>query len=437
MRQHLENGGFGKNRKNFSNRKSFNEASVDCFRFLHTGELWLDRPIRVRGGLPPSLMARVLEGPRRTWERICQLALREDVDLVVLSGNLVDGSRASPADLDAVLAGCETLAQNDIAAIWMAGKAEEQGPWPAELALPDTVHVFSGEEVQQRQVRTRKGTIDVLVWPTSYPWEASREAFLPHQPGQFVLGLARCQSLEELPNIIGVSYWALGGPVPRTDSLPSTVAHAAGPPLIRDADDPALPTVTIAEWNINRRIALREVSVAAIRYATVVLLISPETQWAGLSSQLVQELESRRASSDADWLIAIKLQGPVEALIRWKREGLDAQLLEFVQSRYLQEPPYLWPTDVVWDPVDLGPDEWLKETSFRGEFLRQVHAIYENLVIGQTDAVAALAGPISPGQAVDAIVPIWEEILRQAAFEGLEALSHVSASVKGEASACS
>lgn len=407
---------------------------MDRVIFLHTGELWLDRPIRVRGGLPPSLAARILEAPRRTMERICQVALREDVDLVVFSGNMIDCSRASPCDLDLLVKTFDTLARSNISIVWMAGEAEERGPWPAELPLTDSVYVLSAEELQQRQIPTRKGPVEILVCPSPCPWDAAREALLPHKPDQLVIGLTRSQSAEELPNIIGVVYWALSSSDRKTESREQVLIHSPGAPLVRDFSDDAFPTVTVAEWHAHRRIALREVSVGAIRYATVTLLISGDTQWPGLSAQLVQELESRRASSDADWLIRIKLQGPVEVLVRWKREGLESQLVQFVQSRYLQE-PFIWPVEVIWDPIELGPDEWFKEKSYRGEFLRQVNRVYEDILTGNVDPETLLGIDHTPDSTARNMKPFWEEFIRQSAFEGWEVLADLVISARRDTQA--
>jgi len=363
-------------------------------------------------------------------ERICHVATREDVDLVVFSGNMIDCSRASPRDLELFLRAFDTFARNNIPVVWMAGEAEAKGPWPAELPLADSVHVFSGEELQQRQITTRKGPIEVLVCPSPCPWDATREALLPHKPGQIVIGLTRSRSAEELPTIIGVTYWALCGSERKTESSDQTVIHSPGAPLIRGFSDTAYPTVTIAEWHAHRRIALREVSVGATRYATVTLLISADTQWAGLSSQLVQELESHRASSDADWLIRLELQGPVEVLVRWKREGLESQLVQFIQSRYLQE-PFIWPIEVTWDPIELGPEEWLKEKSYRGEFLRQVNRMYEDILAGNVDREMLLGRDCLPDKTAGNANQFGEEFIRHSAFEGWEVLADLIVSARG------
>ena len=408
---------------------------MDRFSFLHTGDLWLGQPIRVGGGLPPALAARILEAPRETLKRIAQVAITENVDLVILSGNMIDCSHASPADLDVFWTVCESLAQNEIPVVWMAGEAEEKGPWPAESPLPGSMEVFSGQEIEQRQVSTRKGAVQILACPCPCPWDSTQQAWLPHTPGQLVIGLSRGQSRAELPNVIGVGYWALGGNSRKTEALGQAVIHTAGPPLTRDFSSDVLPTVTVVEWNAQRRFALREVSVGAVRHAILTLLISAETQWPGLSSQLVQEVESRRASSHADWLVSIKLQGPADVLVRWKRERLEEQILQFVQGRYIQEPPYVWPTEVTWDPLDFGPEEWLKENSYRGEFLRQVNTIYEEICTGNLDC-EVLNVLAESDEDFDVKNPqFWEEMIRQAAFQGLEVLADLSSSTRRETQA--
>lgn len=395
----------------------------------------MGRPIRIGGGLPPSLAARILEGPRETLKRIAQVAGAENVDLIIFSGNMIDCSRASPADLDVFWKLCESLTQREIPVVWMAGEAEEAGPWPVEWPLPPAVEVFSGHTIEQRPVATRKGPVQILACPSPCPWDPAQQAWLPHTPGQLVIGLSSAQSSEELPNVIGVAYWALGGDCRKTETLGQVVIHRAGPPLTREFSSEVLPTVTLAEWDTQRRFTLREVSVGAVRHAMMTLLISAETQWPSLSSQLVQEVESRRASSHADWLVSIKLQGPADVLIRWKRERLEDQLLQFVQGRYLQEPPYVWPAEVIWDPLDFGPEEWLKENSYRGEFLRQVADTYEELDTGSLDREVSRLFTASDEDSDTTSPQFWEEMIRQAAFQGLEVLADLTISGRRETQA--
>ncbi|MGQ9770854.1 MAG: hypothetical protein ACUVQG_09880 [Thermogutta sp.] len=399
---------------------------MDRFLVLQTGDLYLDRPIRVCGGLPPHLAARVLEGPRETLKRIARLAVTENVDLVIFSGNMIDCSRASAADLDVFAAVCEGLGKSEIPVLWLMGEAEDQGPWPGELPLPNSVHVFSGQEVEQRQVATRKGPVEVIGCPAPCPWDTGREALLPHKPGQLVIGLSRGRGVEELPHVIGVNYWVIIGKYRKTETLGQAIIHSAGPPLTRDFASESLPTVTLTEWDTLRRTSLRELSVGAVRHAVITLLLSADTQWAGLSSQLVQEVESRRASSNADWLIQIKLQGPADVLVRWKRDQVEGQLLQFVRSRYMQEPPYVWPTEIISDPLDFGPEEWLKENSFRGEFFREIGKTYQAVLEKNVDPEVRELLVESDQDDVENGPQSWEELIRQVAFQGLDLLADLA-----------
>lgn len=399
---------------------------MDRFLILQTGELYLHLPIRVCGGLPPHLAARILEAPRHTLERIAQVASREDIDLVLFSGNMIDCCQASPADLEVFATVCEILAKNEIPVVWLRGEAEDQGPWPGELPLPNSVHVFSGQEVEQRQVATRKGPVQVLGCPAPCPWDTDRKALLPHKPGQLVIGLSRGRGVEELPHVIGVNYWVISGRYRKTETLEQAIIHSAGPPLTRDFASEILPTVTLIECDALRRTSLREVSVGSIRHAVLTLLLAANTQWAGLSSQLVQEAESRRASSDADWLIQIKLQGPADILVRWKRERVEEQLLHFVRSRYMQEPPYVWPTEIIWDPLDFGPEEWLKEKSYRGEFFRELDKIYQAVLEKDVDPEVRELLVESNQDDMENGPQSWEELIRQVAFQGLDLLTDLA-----------
>lgn len=89
-------------------------------RILHTSDLHLDAPF-------PGLGAR--EGQRRadllkTFERMVNLAIKRDVRLFLVAGNLFDTSHPSAAVLEAVQAGLRRLADRGIQPVLLAGPCD-------------------------------------------------------------------------------------------------------------------------------------------------------------------------------------------------------------------------------------------------------------------------------------------------------------------------
>ena len=64
--------------------------STQPFRFLHAADLRVDQPV---GGLtkaPEHLRDLLIDAPYRAAEQVFETAIRQDVAMVVLSGNVMD-----------------------------------------------------------------------------------------------------------------------------------------------------------------------------------------------------------------------------------------------------------------------------------------------------------------------------------------------------------
>lgn len=65
------------------------------FRFIHAADLHLDSPFIGISGLDEDLRSFVQESTFRALERLVQLAIGEQVDFIVISGDVYDSSNIS------------------------------------------------------------------------------------------------------------------------------------------------------------------------------------------------------------------------------------------------------------------------------------------------------------------------------------------------------
>ena len=65
------------------------------FRFVHTADLHLDSPIASLALRNEELATLVRGATRRTLERIVDLSIAEQVDALLIAGDLYDGSQTS------------------------------------------------------------------------------------------------------------------------------------------------------------------------------------------------------------------------------------------------------------------------------------------------------------------------------------------------------
>jgi exonuclease SbcD len=66
-----------------------------AFRFIHSADIHLDSPLRSLGLRNPTLGALIGNATRQAFVRIIDLCLEEQVDALVLAGDLYDGDQTS------------------------------------------------------------------------------------------------------------------------------------------------------------------------------------------------------------------------------------------------------------------------------------------------------------------------------------------------------
>jgi DNA repair protein SbcD/Mre11 len=196
-------------------------------RFIHTADLHLGSPFRGLQDLPEHIRSEVRESTLKSFSKVVDLAIEEQVDFMAIAGDIYDQADRS---LRAQLFMQKELGRLDaggIPAMMIHGNHDplEEG-WKASLRLPPSVHVFSAQEVETVPIdKPGRGTI-ACVHGMSYSRAAVTENLaLRYKRANmpvFQLGLlhsnvdgdpghdnyAPC-SRKDL-TAAGLDYWALG-----------------------------------------------------------------------------------------------------------------------------------------------------------------------------------------------------------------------------------
>jgi DNA repair protein SbcD/Mre11 len=195
------------------------------FRFVHSSDLHLERPLGGLGETPAHLADLLIDAPYAAAERVFDLAVSERADFLVLSGDVLDVDRAGPRAVAFLLAQCERLAAREIAVYWAYGAAERRSPWPAELRLPANVHVFARGAAQTlahhsdgEDLAVLVGTSDELHTPEPHRTRKGRaggdapfETLVKPKGGRFALAVIHGRVSGKHLAKSGFDYWACGG----------------------------------------------------------------------------------------------------------------------------------------------------------------------------------------------------------------------------------
>jgi len=196
---------------------------MTSFRFFHAADIHLDSPLKGLANVESSVAERIRSAPRAAFEALIENTIEEEVDFLVIAGDLYDGDWP---DYKTGLFFAEQmgrLRQHEIPVYVLHGNHDAESRITKSLTLPDNVSVFSAREPQT----FRLDKLDVALHGQSYRERAVVDNLVPDYPPPvqhaFNIGVlhtalgdeggahanyAPC-SLSELVEK-GYDYWALG-----------------------------------------------------------------------------------------------------------------------------------------------------------------------------------------------------------------------------------
>jgi len=110
-------------------------------KFLHAADLHLDTPFQGLTGVPAALRAQLIAAPLAALTRLVDLAIAEQVDFVLLVGDLFDQQAQSVATQAGLMAALERLNTAQIPVVLSFGNHDYQ-PAGSQWHFPANVHAF-------------------------------------------------------------------------------------------------------------------------------------------------------------------------------------------------------------------------------------------------------------------------------------------------------
>jgi len=215
---------------------------MPAFSFLHCADIHLGTPMKGIGKMPRGLRERLRDAPGLALGRVVSAAIEHEVDAVLISGDLYDGTERNLAAQVRLRDELERLDEVGIRTLIIAGNHDPLGSLCRGIRLPDSVHLF--DSTPRPVMLTRDGEVLAHVYGVSYPKSATYTnlaAEFPRPSGPFNIamlhtnvgdrsGFARYApcSLEDLTDS-GYDYWALGHvPTRETLNARKPVVHYPG-----------------------------------------------------------------------------------------------------------------------------------------------------------------------------------------------------------------
>ena len=136
-------------------------------RFVHTADIHLDSPLRSLVLRDPALAELIGGAPRLAFERTIDLCLDEQVDALMIAGDLYDRDQTSMKTALFLVAQLRRLDEAGIRVFIVRGNHDAESRITKELVLPEGVKVFGGHSETVELERPR-GETPVVVHGISF-----------------------------------------------------------------------------------------------------------------------------------------------------------------------------------------------------------------------------------------------------------------------------
>ena len=298
---------------------------MSSFRFLHAADIHLDSPLIGLASVESRVAERIRTAPRAAFEALVERAIEDEVDFLVIAGDLYDGTWR---DYKTGLFFAEQMGRLNQARIpiyVLHGNHDAESQITKPLSLPDNVSVFGTRKAETFQIEE----LNVALHGQSFSEKAVLDNLVPDYPapvdGAFNIGVlhtalggmgdhanyAPC-SLQELV-AKGYDYWALGHVHQR--QVLNERPHVVFPGNlqgrhVREAGPKGACLVRVETGEVVEVAAL---TFDVVRWAVLDVDVAAAGSTADVIDLIQQTLAQRAASADGRLLSArIVLQGRTE-----------------------------------------------------------------------------------------------------------------------------
>ncbi|NLF68028.1 MAG: DNA repair exonuclease [Candidatus Anammoximicrobium sp.] len=345
-------------------------------RFLQASDLHLEQPLYGLTEIPDHLRDLLLDAPLQAAARVFETAILEDVDFLILAGDVINPQTACPRAMAFVLDQLEQLRDHKIAVYWCGGKEDPPEAWPEAVALPDNVHVFPKGKIKPFIHRRGEQALASVVGISS-----PADGLVP--VGEFriepanIFTVAVAWGRTEAASAGAhkqIDYWALGGRhEPQTLYQGPQTAQYAGSPQGRCPAEAGAHGCTLVQVDHARKVRTKFIATETVRWRSESLTLTEGANRNELQRQLRSAMQ--RIASEAGGayvLVSWDVQG-CEALARQLRKGeLARELIDWLRTEFGRAKPAVWTTTLTTSASAAIPDELYEEDTILGDFLRAI-----------------------------------------------------------------
>ncbi len=357
-------------------------------RFIHTADLHLDRPFHNMASLPEALYEKISQAPFQTLHTIISTAIEREVDFIILSGDLFDGSNPSLRAKHRFYKEVQRLEAYDIPVFLIHGNHDPLDSMHHEN-WPDHVFRFPATVTVKRFERAGKPSVHLYGF--SYPTRHVKESMLSFYnktPGaDFHIGLLHgylkggngeheAYAPFEIQELLDkdMDYWALGHIHERQQLTTHAPIYYSGTPQglsIKETGEKGINLVTLSEKGYD----IEFVPTADFLFDEMTVNLTGLEQ----ISELMDVIEEKKATWRADGrpgIIRLKLEGMSALHPQLQEPKMKEAFLDALQDGEERYSSFCWIIDLRLNSMSFYPrEQWAEETHFLGDLIRLVDGV--------------------------------------------------------------
>ena len=328
-------------------------------RFVHTADLHLDSPFTGLKSAAPDNVARLLyEATFDAYTKVIDLCITEQVDALLVAGDIYDGADRSFRAQHKFIAGLQQLDDAGIRSFVCHGNHDPLDGWEARLAYPPGCHRFSAEfeSAPVFQDDPDRAVVYGISYSTRDVYDNLVRRLGPVRPGPYRIGLLHANvgnnpdhgayapcTLDDLAQS-GIDYWALGHVHTRQvlrDLEPAAVYP--GNPQGRHANETGPRGAYLVEVDDDRRAHLDFRSLDTVRWERLEVDISAHETDQDMVDAIHDEIRQTLDSAEGRPIVVrmtLTGRGDLNRSLR-RSDTLDG-IVESVNEEWSSQSPFAW-----------------------------------------------------------------------------------------------
>ena len=335
------------------------------FRFIHTADIHLDSPLRSLSLRDPDLAGLIGDATRQALVAIVDLCLEEQVDALIVAGDLYDGDQTSMKTARFLATQMQRLHEANISVYKIRGNHDALSRITQELVLPPSVKIFGA---RAEAIELPHNGSNIVIHGLSFAKPQAPDSLLPKYkpplPDAVNIGIMHTSlagasghdpygpcNVAELHSS-GFDYWALGHIHQHSQHAGQRAVIMPGMPQGRDINEAGEKTVSLVTIGDDRSIFIEERLTSIAQFERLTIDVTNAVDWRDVVGAIETGLSEKRHGTPSEHLVGrLKLVGNTPLAWQLRRDA-DLLLAEAEQRAQGIGKTWIEKIDLAIQPMD-------------------------------------------------------------------------------------